>query len=346
MNPGADSGPNLLLDWHESTDTRRFLRAAAGSIAVHIVLFVLGAFLVKFDVAVPRTATVIYSEFTKATPLVMPPDLTQKEPNRGKVAKEVNVEDLKPRPPVEQRLPPAPAVRTFHPPAPKAPGPLEPAAAPPITEPPKIETAASAPPQLPSMAGTPNAPPPQIQAVEQPKLALETPGQSGAGTNKGTAKLAPPKTSVAEIARSTLHPGGGQGGVIVGDIDQPPELPEGVHLPPSPGQVGSSLELKSDPMGVDFRPYLAQILARVRRNWFAVIPESARMGNSGLVYLQFIIDREGQVPKLVIATPSGSQSLDRAAVASISASVPFPPLPNEFRGNQIRLQFAFKYNVK
>ena len=66
----------------------------------------------------------------------------------------------------------------------------------------------------------------------------------------------------------------------------------------------------------------------------------------GVVLLQFIVDRSGQVPKLVIATPSGSESLDRAAVAGISASVPFPPLPAEYKGQQIRLQFAFKYNVK
>jgi len=97
---------------------------------------------------------------------------------------------------------------------------------------------------------------------------------------------------------------------------------------------------------VDFKPYLAQILGLVRRNWFAVIPESARLGNRGVVALQFIIDRSGGVPKLVIATPSGSQALDKAAVASISASVPFPPLPQEYKGLSIRLQFAFKYNVQ
>jgi len=341
----ADSGPNFLLDWHASDGKHRFVRAGAGSIAVHIVILSLVALVASLDVSTSRTATEIYSDFTRATPLIAPTDLTQKAANRGKVAKEVNVEDLLPRPAVEQRLPPAPAVRTFQPPSPKAPGPPEPPP-PRVAEPPKIQTAANAPPELPALSGTPKAPPPQIQAVEQPKLALETPGQSGPSENKGKAKLAPPKTNVEEIARSTLHGAGGQGGVVVGNVEQPPELPEDIHLPPSPGRSGSSLELLSDPRGVDFKPYLIQILARVRQNWFAVIPESARMGNHGLVYLQFIIDRNGQVPKLVIATPSGSQSLDRAAVASISASVPFPPLPNEFRGNQIRLQFAFKYNEK
>jgi TonB family protein len=51
------------------------------------------------------------------------------------------------------------------------------------------------------------------------------------------------------------------------------------------------------------------------------------------------------VPKLVIATTSGTEALDRAAVAGISASNPFPPLPDEFKGGQVRLQFTFRYNV-
>lgn len=110
--------------------------------------------------------------------------------------------------------------------------------------------------------------------------------------------------------------------------------------------MGSSVELLSDPMGVDFWPYLVKVLASVRRNWFAVIPESARFGRPGRTVIQFAIAREGAVPKLVIATPSGTEAFDRAAVASISASNPFPPLPTEFKGNQIRLQFVFKYNVK
>ena len=61
--------------------------------------------------------------------------------------------------------------------------------------------------------------------------------------------------------------------------------------------------------------------------------------------MQFAIARDGSVPKLVIAVPSGADSLDRAAVAGVSASNPFPPLPGEFTGAQIRLQFTFSYNM-
>jgi TonB family protein len=123
-------------------------------------------------------------------------------------------------------------------------------------------------------------------------------------------------------------------------------LGEGLNLPPSRGRIGSSLELLSDPEGVDFRPYLIKILSTVRRNWYAVIPESAKLGRRGRVVLQFAISRDGSVPKLVIAIPSGTQALDRAAVAGISASNPFPPLPTDFGGLNIRLQFVFLYNMR
>ena len=118
-------------------------------------------------------------------------------------------------------------------------------------------------------------------------------------------------------------------------------------LPPGPADSGSLVELLSDPRGVDFRPYLTQVLAAVRRNWLAVIPESARLGMTrGRTLIQFSVARNGSVPKLVIARSSGTAPLDRAAVAGISASNPFPPLPGEYLGKDIRLQFTFLYNIR
>jgi TonB family protein len=78
----------------------------------------------------------------------------------------------------------------------------------------------------------------------------------------------------------------------------------------------------------------------------SVIPESAKLGRRGRVAIQFIIARDGSVPRLVIASASGADPLDRAAVAGISASNPFPPLPAEYKGQDIRLQFVFLYNVE
>ena len=65
----------------------------------------------------------------------------------------------------------------------------------------------------------------------------------------------------------------------------------------------------------------------------------------GRTVLEFIISRDGSIPKLVTADPSGSEPLDRAAVAGLSMSNPLPPLPADFKGLQVRLAFSFAYNM-
>ena len=134
---------------------------------------------------------------------------------------------------------------------------------------------------------------------------------------------------------------------MVGDFGAagPGGFGPGVNVPPSPGSQGSNMQLLTDPQGVDFRPYLVRILASVKQHWLSVIPESVKLGRRGKVAIQFSISREGGVPKLVIAEASGAEALDRAAVAGISASVPFPPLPAEFKGDRIVLQMNFAYNM-
>ena len=104
-------------------------------------------------------------------------------------------------------------------------------------------------------------------------------------------------------------------------------------------------QILSDTMGVDFHPYLLRIYLLVRRNWYSVIPEIARLGKQGRVALEFSIERNGRVPDLVLRVSSGTDSLDSAALASIRLSNPFPALPPEFPGEDIRLRFIYLYNV-
>ncbi len=190
-------------------------------------------------------------------------------------------------------------------------------------------------------------PMPKAPSVKKPRLELEDPkamlpGSAGKA-QLGSVELRVRPDQVIAGAITNMQRGGGRQAVGdgVGSVGG-----RG-YVPPSPTNSGSRLELLSDPRGIDFRPYLTQILGSVRRNWFAVIPESARLGMSrGRVLIQFSVARNGSVPKLVIAGPSGAPPLDRAAVAGISASNPFPPLPTEFTGSNIRLQFTFLYNMK
>jgi TonB family protein len=339
----ADHGPDLLLHWNTRPESRTFVRLGVASLAVHVVLITLLVLVSNLPDPPPLHGPRITADLSKAVHLVIPlTKLTQKEPNPGKVAKEMNVESLQAK--VNQERVPQPPKRFTAPPQPP------PQAAPPkpqpqvLPDPPKIEANMRNP--LPQI-GLPQAPPPRT-TEEPPKIALETPGQNGIAVQRmpGQTRIPPPKTSVDDAIRSVVHGSGQGGGISVGDEEQTPTIRDQLRQSSKPGQVQSSLHMLSDDQGVDFKPYLIRVLAMVRRNWLAIIPESAHMGRRGRVLLQFIVDRSGAVPKLVIAMPSGTEAFDRAAVAGISASVPLPPLPPEFKGSEVRLEFSFKYNMK
>jgi len=312
-------------------------RAGTFSIITHIVGLVILLSLPREVFRPPETHRIV-------TPLVFPlKEPTQKTPNTGKISKSFSVESLLPRPEVQlpESRPSTTRPRALQPPPVPIAKPTPPA---PMIEPPKIDAAVKdGGPALPPSLTPGPTPPPQIQAEEKPKLAFETPG-GFSGSGQGVPKEAPPSTSVTDVMRSLAHSNGG-GGIVVGDQGTGPGgLGPGINQPPAAGRKLENFQLLSDPMGADFRPYMLQILQTVRRNWFAVMPESARLGRRGTVALQFAIAKDGTVTKIVFATNSGVDSLDRAAVASISMANPLPPLPVEFRGNVIRLQLTFAYN--
>jgi len=329
---------HFLTDWGE--DRSRVRSARVLSVTVHVVVIVALIMAPRSLVTPPRSVA------RQITPLIEPPtELTQKPPTKGKISKEITIEALRARPRI--RIPPAPPP-TPRPAAPKN-TPAQAPAPPPLPEPPHLDAtrAAQSPRGLP--VGPPTAqaaPPPQIQPEEQPKLAFEAPPTAPAPSG-GQGRVAIPDTSVSGAIRSLAREGS-QGAMTVGDISESSAggIGLGMNLPPSPGRSGSALQLLSDPMGVDFRPYLIKVLASVRRNWFAVYPESAKLGARGKVEIQFAISKDGSIPKLVYVMQSGSEALDRAAVAGISASNPLPPLPAEYAGNIVRLQLTFSYNMQ
>lgn len=332
-----------------ATDRGRQWRSRIASLGLHAVVLWL---LLNTDFAYTPPPPRSFPEITsrRVTPLVAPPpevirELTQKAPNTKAVAKEIDLAGLLPKPAV--KAPPAKAALSPRP----APGPPQ---APSLPSAPRIEPTpspvAQLPPPGPGNSTLPPPPAPDPPPQQKPKIMFESIAGSGTGTGNtqgartpANIQLTVPKGTVDEAVSSVAR--NRAGGVVVGDNLEPPGLGQSMSQVPTPGKMGSALELLSDPQGADFRPYLIRVLTAVRRNWFAVIPESARLGQRrGRVVIQFAISRNGGVPKLVIASPSGAEPLDRAAVAGISASNPFPPLPPEFRGDQIRVSLSFVYN--
>jgi TonB family protein len=328
--------------------TRHWAEVGAASLVVHVFLALSAVWVLRQPPPrfAPMEVRLERAPRQRATPLIEPPIsvLTQRSPNRNELSKEFNLASLPPRP-SESNVPSSPGAAAQRKPKFVLPDkPRTGAPAPAIQEAPNLDVRASLPP--PATLGTQvPGPPPPIEPVEKPRIAFERPGIPTGTAPQGTKIAVPrPAASLEEATRQALRRPGG--GMVVGDPDVTPGAMPSPQSPAIPGKLGSAVELLSDPQGVDFWPYLVKILSTVRRNWFAVTPESARLGRQGRVVIQFAIARDGTVPKLVIAGPSGTEALDRAAVAGISASNPFPPLPPEFKGSQVRLQFVFKYNIR
>jgi TonB family protein len=328
---------HLWLQEDHTGDWRLWRKAAILSGIFHVVV-------ILTLLVIPDTPVTPIPDATRVvrhvTPLYIPKDLTQKAPNNGKLEKELTLESIAPRPVVKVPAPAAPAKRVqaaMPPPVVSviAPKPVI------VEPPPKIDEPAPEQSQLPKLI----APPPP----EPPKLALEQVSPPPAPTTPQGPRpgiLTIPNPSVQEAIR-TLSRNGAQSGLTVGDdvSSSDTNLGNGLNLPPSSGRQRSSLQLKSDPMGVDFQPYLIQVLAAIRRNWFAVYPEAARQGARGTVSIQFAVERQGRVAKIVYGNQSGARPLDESAIAAISASNPLPPLPTGFRGDRIVLQMTFLYNM-
>ena len=342
MKTQVDSGPNLLLDWRAQIYAPRWIQAGLGSLLVHVGVLSFLTFMLSLPAPAPVPKKEIAKVIHRVTPLVAPRfQLTQKDPNKGKPTQELSVDSLASRQGAKQSAhsQSAAPLKEFQAPEPRLPDSFKP------VTPPAIQAQATAP-TLILQAGAINAPPPKLQTTQaEPKLAFEAPGQEGSAPIPGRARIAPPKTGVDDAIRNVAR-GAGQGSTTFPALEPAPSLPDSMRASQVTGTIKILPELLSDPLGVDFKPYVIQVLYLVKRNWLAIYPESAHLGRKGVVTLQFIVDRNGQVPKLVIASTSGTDALDRAAVAGVSASQPLPHFPPEFQGKEIRLQFSFKYNTQ
>jgi outer membrane biosynthesis protein TonB len=241
----------------------------------------------------------------------------------------------RPRPPavkVDPRI-----LRRVAPPEP------EPQPAPPVKEPekPKRELPSAPTPQ-------PNATPPKpddsVAKAETPKqpLKLDAPEQPPNDhslllpkNSLGNRSL---QDSIRESAKMNAPSAGGRAGS---------QYPDTGSVGGGQGPGMGPIEMLTPTEGVDFNDYLHRVYIAVKRNWYAVMPESVRLGDKGKVSLQFRIMRDGSVPSTDPATVfvSGKEPLDRAAISSIRASNPFEPLPRAFSGPYIELRFTYYYNL-
>ena len=87
-------------------------------------------------------------------------------------------------------------------------------------------------------------------------------------------------------------------------------------------------------------PYMRDLEQRIKRNW-----SPPKGDTSKRVVITFTIGRDGRLLSRTITKSSGVPLADQAAMSAIESTAPFRPLPPEFRGTSVPIEFTFDYNV-
>ena len=244
--------------------------------------------------------------------------------------------------PVQKPVQQAPQVQKPIPkPAPQPAKPTAPVQRPvykPTTEPPR--------PAMPKLATAPKSPfsvaVPKTEAPVGPRPSAGT-GTStgtlaqGGGSSRGTGtgmpspQLSPSRgtgSSGSGTTSGTGRPGSRGTGYGTGSMGNPgpgnPSGPPGIDAIKSP----------------DWGPYMRELERRIKRNWNPPKGDASKR-----VVVLFKIGRDGRLLSIRVSKSSGSISNDDAAKAAIELTAPFKPLPPEFKGSNIDIEFTFDYNV-
>lgn len=145
-------------------------------------------------------------------------------------------------------------------------------------------------------------------------------GTSSVGKTSGGPSLAPTGGSGTKLATGG---GGGTGG----------------YGNPGPGNPNGrpGIDAIREP---DFGPYMRELQRRIKMNW-----DPPKGNESKRVVLMFKIAKDGRLLSCSVFKSSGLPNADKAAINAVQATAPFRPLPAEFKGQHIDIQFTFDYNV-
>ncbi|MBR2068940.1 MAG: TonB family protein [Candidatus Gastranaerophilales bacterium] len=108
---------------------------------------------------------------------------------------------------------------------------------------------------------------------------------------------------------------------------------------PSPGNPNGApgIDAIKQP---NWGPYMRDLEQRIKRNWTPPKGDSSKR-----VVITFTISRDGRLLNKRIVKSSGVPLADRAAMSAIEQTAPFRPLPPEFKGQSVPIEFTFDYNV-
>lgn len=179
----------------------------------------------------------------------------------------------------------------------------------------------------PSVAPTPPKPaaepPPKPTDVPVPVKKVEPPKKISDKPSPATPKIQPPK--VVEPQKATS---GTTGGVRIA-------------MQAVQNRVGTSaINVTDQSFGARFGYYVRQMNQRISQQWVTATLDPQAQGRR--VYMTFRIDRSGQLSEVRIVQSSGDHTLDSSAVRTLERIDTLAPLPEDYSGTFITVQYYFE----
>lgn len=94
--------------------------------------------------------------------------------------------------------------------------------------------------------------------------------------------------------------------------------------------------------GTRFAYYVQQIQRKVSENWLKYEVDPS-VSQSQRVYITFDVGRDGHPSNIRVEQSSGVPSLDQSAARALQRIDTFGPLPSDYSGNKVSVEFWFDY---
>lgn len=130
-------------------------------------------------------------------------------------------------------------------------------------------------------------------------------------------------------------------------INKPPAKSEPVKKTEKPksqtktnGVVKTRAGLGARVENFEYSYYLQVVLARIGENW---INPYATSNYQFKCTIFFIIERDGTITEAKIESSSKNSLYDQSALRAVLATRLLPPLPQDFKSNQLKIHLEFEY---
>ena len=133
------------------------------------------------------------------------------------------------------------------------------------------------------------------------------------------------------------------------------KIPEAPRPGGAPARILGGYELLSDMAPAPAKPDIdvandvLQSFARIVRRKiesskkYPIAAQSA--GIEGRVVVRMTLLKDGRLEKAEIAKSSGHEILDKAALQSVRGAVPFPPIPDKVRRNELQMSITLVFRI-